>query len=171
MLCSTAVGEKEAHEDTAIEGEEIFLMGFVVSNSFTLRRRVQSCSRGRSVTMQSEGRIDLQISATKDILSKQLAEFVIQKAADAKKEKGKFVVALSGGSLPKTLAKELVTDDYKQRAEFSSWLVYFADERCVPLDHEDSNYGLSKTELFDKVNIPASQVYTTRACSAETTQV
>ncbi|KAJ8906552.1 hypothetical protein NDN08_003045 [Rhodosorus marinus] len=109
--------------------------------------------------MQAEGSISLQISATKDVLSKQLAEFVIQKAAEAKREKGKFVVALSGGSLPKTLAKDLVTDDCKTRAEFSSWHVYFADERCVPLDHEDSNYGLSKTELFDKVDIPADQIY------------
>uniref|UniRef100_A0A7S0G690 Glucosamine/galactosamine-6-phosphate isomerase domain-containing protein n=1 Tax=Rhodosorus marinus TaxID=101924 RepID=A0A7S0G690_9RHOD len=140
-------------------------MGFVVSNSFTLRRLVQNNCRARSVTMQAEGSISLQISATKDVLSKQLAEFVIQKAAEAKKEKGKFVVALSGGSLPKTLAKDLVTDDYKIRAEFSSWHVYFADERCVPLDHEDSNYGLSKMELFDKVDIPADQVWTKRARS------
>jgi 6-phosphogluconolactonase len=35
--------------------------------------------------------------------------------------------------------------------DFSKWFVYFADERCVPLDHDDSNYKACKAALFDYV--------------------
>lgn len=65
-----------------------------------------------------------------------------------------FKIAVSGGSLPATLAKALLApsngteDDIPQ---FSKWEIFFADERAVPLDHEDSNYRLVKEELFDLI--------------------
>lgn len=37
--------------------------------------------------------------------------------------------------------------------DFSKWFVYFADERCVPLDHDDSNYKACKAALFDFVRL------------------
>ena len=37
--------------------------------------------------------------------------------------------------------------------------VFFADERCVPLDHEDSNYRLCNEEFFSHVKIPKSQIH------------
>ncbi|KAI0024775.1 nagb/rpia/CoA transferase-like protein [Xylariomycetidae sp. FL0641] len=66
---------------------------------------------------------------------------------------GVFKLGVSGGSLPKTLAQALLapprSDDDK--VEFAKWEVFFADERAVPLDHEDSNYALLKKELLDKI--------------------
>lgn len=46
-----------------------------------------------------------------------------------------------------------------QEVEWSKWHVFFADERFVALDHEDSNYRASKV-LFDHVAIPTEQIYT-----------
>jgi len=43
--------------------------------------------------------------------------------------------------------------------EWEKWQVFFADERAVPLDHEDSNYRICKTELFDKVQIPRKNIH------------
>ena len=44
----------------------------------------------------------------------------------------------------------------KDEVDFSKWFVYFADERCVSLDHNDSNYKACKEALFDFVrNQPA----------------
>ncbi|KAI0527799.1 nagb/rpia/CoA transferase-like protein [Xylaria bambusicola] len=67
-----------------------------------------------------------------------------------------FKVAVSGGSLPKTLAQALLAEPKSDEdvIKFDKWELFFADERAVPLDHEDSNYALIKTELLDK--IPAS---------------
>ncbi|KAI0841785.1 nagb/rpia/CoA transferase-like protein [Hypoxylon sp. FL0890] len=62
---------------------------------------------------------------------------------------GVFKVGVSGGSLPKTLAKALLKGS--NSVKFDKWEIFFADERAVPLDHEDSNYGLLKKELLDKI--------------------
>ncbi|KAI1358300.1 nagb/rpia/CoA transferase-like protein [Xylaria arbuscula] len=67
-----------------------------------------------------------------------------------------FKVAVSGGSLPQTLAQALLAEPKSEEdvIKFDKWEIFFADERAVPLDHEDSNYALIKKELLDK--IPAS---------------
>lgn len=43
---------------------------------------------------------------------------------------------------------------------FLSRQIFFADERIVPLDHEDSNYNLCKQEFFSKTPLKASQIHT-----------
>ena len=37
--------------------------------------------------------------------------------------------------------------------------MFFADERCVALDHADSNYKLCKDLLFSKVSIPSENIF------------
>ncbi len=66
---------------------------------------------------------------------------------------GVFKVAVSGGSLPATLAKALLAppsgpDDV---VRFDKWEIFFADERAVPLTHEDSNYAALQKELLSKL--------------------
>ncbi|KAK9761661.1 suppressor of los1-1 [Basidiobolus ranarum] len=90
-------------------------------------------------------------------VSSALGKYVAKASAEAIHRHGRFTVALSGGSLPKTLAAAIKDDSSIQ---WSKWHVFFADERCVPLDHEDSNYLLAKKELFDHVDIPDAQIYT-----------
>ncbi|KAF9432535.1 suppressor of los1-1 [Entomortierella beljakovae] len=90
-------------------------------------------------------------------LSQGLDKYVSKLSADSIKRHDKFTVAISGGSLPKQLSAVL---KYNKSIDFSKWIVYFADERCVPLDHEDSNYLLSKKELFDFVGIPSENIHT-----------
>lgn len=87
-----------------------------------------------------------------DELAASLRAYVLDAQNSAIERHGVFRVGVSGGSLPKVLAKALleVSDDRKPR--FDKWEVFFADERAVPLDHDDSNYKLVKEELLD--NIP-----------------
>lgn len=68
-----------------------------------------------------------------------------------------FKIGVSGGSLPKTLAQALLAPSSgpEDTVKWDKWEIFFADERVVPLDHEDSNYALLKSELLDK--IPAAQ--------------
>lgn len=84
-----------------------------------------------------------------------MAEFVRDLARTSIEERGMFVVAVSGGSLPATLAG-LVKDE---RVEWSKWHVVFVDERYVPLDHADSNYAGTQAALLKHVGIPSSQVH------------
>lgn len=56
--------------------------------------------------------------------------------------------------MPATLSKALLVPDdgtVEDKPQFSKWEIFFADERAVPLDHDDSNYGLLKKDLLDKI--------------------
>ncbi|KAA0164729.1 hypothetical protein FNF31_02266 [Cafeteria roenbergensis] len=70
-----------------------------------------------------------------------LGAYVAAKAAEAISARGKFVVAVSGGSLPKNLAAALVAAKGAEGlADASAWTIVYADERVVPLDDPDSNH-------------------------------
>ncbi|EGG09189.1 uncharacterized protein MELLADRAFT_34495, partial [Melampsora larici-populina 98AG31] len=92
-----------------------------------------------------------------DRLSEDLADFIVQAQDDALARHQKFVVALSGGSLPKLMASGLLN---KTGVKWETWKVFFADERVVPLDHPDSNFAACMDTLFSKVPIERSQITT-----------
>jgi len=66
-------------------------------------------------------------------------------------------VALSGGSTPKGLFDLLTQAPYRDQVDWRSLGIYWGDERCVPPDNPDSNYGMTKQHLLDKV--PVEHVY------------
>jgi 6-phosphogluconolactonase len=89
-----------------------------------------------------------------EALAKQLRPYVLRNQNSALNRHDTFRVAVSGGSLPAVLAKALLAPgdgSPEDTAQFSKWEIFFADERAVPLDHEDSNYRLLKDELLNKI--------------------
>jgi 6-phosphogluconolactonase len=84
-----------------------------------------------------------------------VAAYVGPLARDAIKSNGKFTIALSGGSMPKVLGAALPSID----TDWRKWHVFFADERCVELTHDDSNYKACREHFLSKVAIPDAQVY------------
>lgn len=73
-------------------------------------------------------------------------------------KEGDFHVALSGGSTPKIWFEELAKK-HKDDIDWNKIHFYWGDERCVPPDDEDSNYGMTKKYLFDQINIPAENIH------------
>ena len=61
-----------------------------------------------------------------------------------------FSLALSGGQTARTCYESLADAG---GAQIDWWRVdvYWGDERCVPLDHEDSNYRLGREALLENV--------------------
>lgn len=61
-----------------------------------------------------------------------------------------FSFALSGGETARRCYERLAEDAGSQ---IDWWKVdiYWGDERCVPLDHEDSNYRLGRTALLERL--------------------
>ncbi|PKI85680.1 6-phosphogluconolactonase [Malassezia vespertilionis] len=93
-------------------------------------------------------------------LSKALGDFIVKAQNEAVERRGKFTIALSGGSLPKMLAEALLNRNDKS-VRWENWQIFFADERLVPLNDEDSNYYLAHNELFSKVpELQRDQIYT-----------
>jgi 6-phosphogluconolactonase len=70
-------------------------------------------------------------------------------------ERGVAHIALSGGSTPRR-TYELLGEE---RVEWDSVEVWFADERCVGPQDEQSNYRLATETLFAHARIPAERVH------------
>ncbi|EMG49352.1 hypothetical protein G210_5891, partial [Candida maltosa Xu316] len=66
-----------------------------------------------------------------------------------KKQEIRFKIAISGGSLIKILHQGLLPRH--NYIEWDRWDIYFADERLVPFESPDSNYGQAKREIFDLI--------------------
>ena len=89
-----------------------------------------------------------------DTVARYLRTYVLNCQKVAFERHDAFKIAVSGGSLPATLAKALLAPDNgtkDDKPQFSKWEIFFADERAVPLDHDDSNYALLKKDLLDKI--------------------
>jgi 6-phosphogluconolactonase len=71
---------------------------------------------------------------------------------------GRFLIALSGGSTPKTLYQMLALPEWQRRFNWDQILFLFGDERCVPPDHPDSNFKMAHTALFQPLNIHTDQI-------------
>lgn len=69
-----------------------------------------------------------------------------------------YSIALSGGSTPAQLF-DLWSSEYKQETDWDRILFFWVDERCVPPTHSDSNYGMTKKILLDKVPIAEAQIF------------
>lgn len=85
-----------------------------------------------------------------------------QLARDTVAEKGKFSVALSGGSTPKAMFSLLAAAPLNAEVPWASTFVFWSDERTVPPDHPDSNYRMAYESLISKVPLPESNVFRMR---------
>jgi 6-phosphogluconolactonase len=68
-------------------------------------------------------------------------------------------VSLSGGSTPKAMFQLLATEAYAGRMPWDRLHLFWGDERFVPPDHPDSNYGMTQAALLSKVGIPEANVH------------
>jgi 6-phosphogluconolactonase len=73
--------------------------------------------------------------------------------------RGRFAVALSGGSTPKAMYVKLSGSPFCERIDWPRVEVWFGDERCVPPDHADSNYRMAREALLDHVPLDAARIH------------
>jgi 6-phosphogluconolactonase len=86
-------------------------------------------------------------------LSQYAARSFIEIANESIQERGRFLVALSGGSTPMRLY-ELLGNQFQNEVDWSRIHFFWGDERCVPVDDAGNSYEQTKKVLFDKINIP-----------------
>lgn len=105
---------------------------------------------------------ELHVLRNPDELFRAAAEYVVAEAGAAVRDRGRFVIALSGGSTPRGLFETLGSDGFRGRASWEAWHVFWGDERAVPSDDERSNYRTAKVALLDRVPIPRVHVHRVR---------
>ncbi len=102
------------------------------------------------------------VLATADESARQAAELVAALSERAVRDRGRFAVALSGGSTPRRLHSLLASEEYRPRISWPHWHVFWGDERAVPPEHDDSNYRMARETLLDHVALSESQVHRIR---------
>ncbi len=95
----------------------------------------------------------------KDTLSQEAARYIARIAQEAIVTRGRFTIALSGGSTPKVLFGLLGEPPYSEQIDWRLVDIFWSDERCVPPDDPESNYFLAHAQLLSKVQIPSAQVH------------
>ncbi len=94
-----------------------------------------------------------------DGLSRKAAELSVEIANNVIRSSGRFSVALSGGSTPKSLYRLLASDEFRERIDWENAFFFFGDERNVPSDHRDSNFRMANEALFSSVPIPEQNIH------------
>jgi 6-phosphogluconolactonase len=94
-----------------------------------------------------------------DTLSQQAAQYVVRIASESIADRGRFTIALSGGTTPRKLYGLLGSEPYSSQIDWKLVHIFWGDERCVPLDNPDSNYSMAQEVLLSKIPIPALQVH------------
>jgi 6-phosphogluconolactonase len=86
------------------------------------------------------------------------AEEVVAVAEKAISERGRFTIALSGGSTPKNLFT-LIAANASTSLSWNQIFFFWGDERHVPPDNPESNYRMAKETLLSKVPVPAANIF------------
>ncbi len=84
------------------------------------------------------------------------AEEFASQATAAVRSRGRFTVALSGGSTPRSLYTLLAQN---HSLPWDKVYFFFGDERHVPPDSPESNYRMARESLFSKIPTPDANVF------------
>jgi 6-phosphogluconolactonase len=87
------------------------------------------------------------------------ANLFADKAKASVNTRGKFFVALSGGSTPRPMHRLLIQEPYRLEIPWDRVHVFWVDERCVPESDPASNFGAAKRDFVRQAPIPAGQVH------------
>jgi len=99
----------------------------------------------------------IEVLATAADLFHAVAEEFVRAARTAIGAQGRFTVALSGGSTPKSLYS-LLASSYPSFV-WNRVFLFFGDERHVPPTDSESNYRMVKESLLSKISIPSENVF------------
>ncbi len=86
------------------------------------------------------------------------AEEVLRTAVAAVSARGRFTIALSGGSTPKSLYNLLATNA-RTTLPWDRMFFFWGDERHVPPTDPESNYRMVNEAMLSKVPVPTGNVF------------
>lgn len=89
----------------------------------------------------------IQVLESPDAVAREAARRIIDLAAG----RDRFRLVLAGGATPRALYRLLATE-FRGAIDWPRVDVFFGDERCVPPDHDQSNYGMAAHALLTQVN-------------------
>src|SRR4051812_47573145 len=101
----------------------------------------------------------VQVFDAAESVARAAAERIAELSRESIEERGRFTVALSGGSTPRRVYELLAGEEFRESIDWPNVHVFFGDERMVPPDHAESNYRMASEALLSRVAIPTENVH------------
>ena len=103
--------------------------------------------------------ITYRISPSPAEVAKAAAQLFTDAVINAASARGVARVAISGGTTPKAMFALLAAEPFASQIPWDKLDLFWVDERCVPPDHADSNYRMTREALLSKVPLPADRIH------------
>ena len=87
------------------------------------------------------------------------AEIFSKAAKKSVETRGRFSVAISGGSTPRDMHRMLGEEPFRSNIPWDKTDIFWVDERCVPENDPANNFGTAKKDFIERVPIPEAQVH------------
>ena len=92
-------------------------------------------------------------------LARTAIEIFSAAADECVERKGQFVVAISGGTTPRSFHKMLAQEPYLSDIRWDRIHLFWVDERCVHENHPASNYGAAKKDFLNRLPVSQNQIH------------
>jgi 6-phosphogluconolactonase len=94
-----------------------------------------------------------------ETLNQAAARYIIDTAQEAVRVRGRFKIALSGGSTPLALFRQLALPLLCDEMPWQDTHFFWSDERCVPPSHAESNYFQVREALFKRAPVMPENIH------------
>jgi len=101
----------------------------------------------------------IKILKNPETVAKYAADRFISLSKKAAKDNSVKHIALSGGNTPALLFRILTSNKYNHQINWHNVHLWWGDERAVPPDHPESNFGLARKLLIKKIDIPLNNIH------------
>jgi 6-phosphogluconolactonase len=104
----------------------------------------------------------LKIFDSSEILAKSVAAEMLDFVKSHQNDQSPASLVLSGGRTPRLIYKVLAGEKQKRPLSWDNILFFWGDERCVPPDHPESNYGMAYKHLLKYLPVPRKNIFRMR---------
>jgi 6-phosphogluconolactonase len=103
--------------------------------------------------------VSVRVAADPEALAAAAAQRIRAAASAAAGARGRFALALTGGRTPRLLYARLGESPRREALPWDRTELFWTDERAVPPDHPDSNYGMARETLLERIAIPRGRIH------------
>lgn len=102
---------------------------------------------------------NVNILPNREALNHAVASAIVKCAQHSVALHGRFSIALSGGETPRSIYQMLHQVPFHHQMPWEQTHIFFTDERCVPPDHKDSNFGMANNALLSHVPLLQENIH------------
>ncbi len=94
-----------------------------------------------------------------EALTNAATDYITALAVESQALRGQFTMALSGGKSPQAIYARLARVGTEAGIDWSRVFFFWGDERCVPPEHPESNYGMARRTFLEEIPVPKGNVH------------